>query len=140
MVRGGVAGGTRTYFQCFELGNPFDGPLERGKWASHTWDVVALLGAYEERLPWEYVSVIREWRERYIKYIVDGEAPWPRFEEEKRQMLILPNGGGSATVTTLDDLLEKRRRTLLELAQREGPHGADILWEGVCRRWLMKGE
>ena len=136
----GTAGGTRTYFQVFELGNPFEGPLEKGRFASHTWDVVALLGAYEERLEEGYVDVIREWRERYIRYIVDGEAPWPRFDQGTGQMLIVPNGGGLAAVTTLDHVLAQRRGTLLELARREGPDGADILWEGVCRRWLMKGE
>jgi hypothetical protein len=37
-------------------------------------------------------------------------------------------------------VLEGRLKSLLDLAKEEGPDGTDTLWEGVCRRWLMKGE
>jgi hypothetical protein len=34
-----------------------------------------------------------------------------------------------------------RRGRLLELAEEEaGEDGCDLLWEGVCRRFLMKGK
>lgn len=138
-VAKGTAGKAATYFQLFELGNPFEGPLEQREFASHTWDIVALLGAYEERLPADYVGSIRAWRERYIKYIVDGNAPWPKFDEAKGRMLALPNDGPPSE-TSLVKVLHGRRQRLLDLAEQEGPDGADALWESVCRRWLMAGK
>lgn len=139
-VARGTADKTTTYFQLFDLGNPFPGPLEQKKFASHTWDIVALLGAYEDRLPEDYVKRIREWRARYIRYIADGEAPWFRFEKKGNEaMLVVPNHG-QAEETTLKSVLQGRLQKLLDLAEEEGPDGADTLWEGVCRHWLMKGE
>lgn len=139
-VAKGTADKTTTYFQLFDLGNPFPGPLEQNKFASHTWDIVALLGAYEDRLPEDYVKKIREWRARYIRYIVDGEAPWMKFEKGgKEAMFVVPNHG-LAEETKLESVLEGRLQKLLDLAEEEKPDGADTLWEGVCRRWLMKGK
>ena len=54
-------------------------------------------------------------------------------------MLVVTNDG-PAKETTLDSVVEGRLEKLLELAKDEGPDGADTLWEGVCRRWLMKGK
>jgi len=139
-VARGTAEKTPTYFQLFDLGNPFPGPLEQNKFASHTWDIVALLGAYEDRLPEEYVKKIREWRARYIRYIVDSEAPWSKFEKEGKEATFVVPNQGSNDETTLASVLEGRLQKLLALAQEEGPDGADTLWEGLCRRWLMKGE
>ncbi|KAH0293742.1 alpha/beta-hydrolase, partial [Aureobasidium sp. EXF-3399] len=139
-VAKGTADKTSTYFQLFDLGNPFPGPLEQKRFASHTWDIVALLGAYEDRLSIDYAEKIREWRARYIKYIVDGEAPWARFKKGgKESMFVVPNEG-PAKELTLESVLEGRLKDLLDLAKEEGSDGADKLWEGVCRRWLMKGE
>ncbi|KAH0403986.1 alpha/beta-hydrolase, partial [Aureobasidium melanogenum] len=139
-VARGTADKTTTYFQLFDLGNPFPGPLEQKKFASHTWDIVALLGAFEDRLPEDYVKKIREWRARYIRYIVDGEAPWSKFDQGgKEAMFVVPNHG-PANETTLESILEGRLQELMDLAKEEGVDGADSLWEGVCRRWLMKGE
>ncbi|KAI4853831.1 alpha/beta-hydrolase [Aureobasidium sp. EXF-8845] len=139
-VAKGTVDKTTTYFQLFDLGNPFPGPLEQKKFASHTWDIVALLGAYEDRLSEDYVEKIRGWRARYIKYIVDGEAPWTRFEKGDKGSMLVVSNDGPAKKTTLESVLEGRLEKLLELAKQEGPDGADTLWEGVCRRWLMKGE
>ncbi|KAH0276876.1 alpha/beta-hydrolase, partial [Aureobasidium melanogenum] len=139
-VARGTADKTTTYFQLFDLGNPFPGLLEQNKFASHTWDIVALLGAYEDRLPEDYVKKIRKWRERYIRYIVDGEAPCSKFEKGgKEAMFVVPNHG-PADERTLESVLEGKLQKLLDLAEEEGLDGADTLWEGVCRRWLMKGE
>ncbi|KEQ98101.1 hypothetical protein AUEXF2481DRAFT_2085 [Aureobasidium subglaciale EXF-2481] len=136
----GTAGKTATYFQLFDLGNPFSDLLEEKRFASHTWDIVALLGAYEDRLPDNYAEKIREWRERYIKYVVDDEAPWKNFEESERSAMYLVPSAGPSMEVELGAVLEGRLKRLLDLAEEEGSDGADTLWEGVCRRWLMKGE
>ncbi|KAI4738356.1 alpha/beta-hydrolase [Aureobasidium sp. EXF-12298] len=139
-VAKGTADKTTTYFQLFDLGNPFSGPLEQKRFASHTWDIVALLGAYEDRLPNDYVEKIRIWREKYIRYVVDGEAPWSKFENGGKELMFVVPNDGSARESTLESVLEGRLKSLLDLAKEEGEDGADTLWEGVCRRWLMKGE
>ena len=69
----------RTYLQVFDLGNPFEGPLEKGEFATHTWDIVALLGAYEERLSELYKGVIAGWRDRLLDFITTGEAPCEEY-------------------------------------------------------------
>ncbi|PNS19737.1 hypothetical protein CAC42_7704 [Sphaceloma murrayae] len=45
-----IARGTKTYLQQFDEENPFEGVLGRGRFATHTWAVVALLGAYVEKV------------------------------------------------------------------------------------------
>lgn len=134
----GTSDKTKTFFQLFDLGNPFEGFLEPGKFATHTWDIVAFLGAYEDRLSEDYRRKIREWRKRYIGYIVDGTDPWTSMENRNGKMLVLDNNNGTRE-KALDEVLSDRRAALLDLARREGPDGRDLLWESVCRRWLMKG-
>ncbi|KAI5203431.1 alpha/beta-hydrolase [Aureobasidium subglaciale] len=130
MVKG-TADKTTTYFELFDLGNPFPGPLEEKRFASHTWDIVALLGAYEDRLPNEYAEKIKEWRARYINYIVEGEAPWKNFEKNgKSAMYIVPNDGPSKE-SELKAVLKGRLERLLDLAEEEGLDGADTLWSAA---------
>ena len=167
---------TETFLQIFDIGNPFDGPLEKGKYASHTWDIVALLGAYDDKLKtieeasrtsnpgYKPYTTILAWRERMIRYMTSGEAPWSEFEydgegaeagegtsgergEEGK------DGYGVAMVVSNDGMSEQgpegyldgedggRRRRLLELAEKcRGEDGWDVFWEGVCRRFLMAGK
>lgn len=126
---------SKTFFQHFDLANPFEGPLGKDKGASHTWDIVALLGAYEEKLRPELIEVIRDWREKIIDYVVDGTPPCAVFGEERNALLVTQKEVKEAT---REDYLDGRRAKLLELADKEG--GRDLVWEGLCRRWLMKGE
>lgn len=60
-------------------------------------------------------------------------------KNEQQQMFVLGKAGTSREMS-LDDAIGQRRAALLKLSRREGLDGADTLWEGVCRRWLMKGE
>lgn len=159
---------TKTYFQLFTMGNPFSGPLTSGKYASHTWDIVALLGAHDERVKkieedardTEYTpyTTLLQWRQRLLKYVATGEAPWTGWESssfgadgliggsknesQKGVAMVVANGG-------MDEQEEgvylgedgARRRKLLELAQKcDGEKGWDVLWEQVCRRFLMAGK
>lgn len=144
---------TRSYLQLFELGNPFDGPLEKGKYATHTWDVVALFGAYEDRLSKEYRDVVRAWREKIIAYVVGGAdaaglEEWRPAKEagatDKERALVVSSeseGGvhcveGKAYIGT-----DTRRGRLLRIARDIHPvDGADVLWNDVCRRFLMQGK
>ena len=135
----GSARRQKTYLQLFDLGNPFEGPLPKDRFATHTWDIVALLGAYEERMSPEYKDVIRQWRDRIIDYVVSGKEPWAPWTNDGRAALVVGNHGISEQGET--EYLGTRRRKLLAFAQKEGGEGGcDLLWEGVCRRFLMQGE
>lgn len=136
-VASGFAKGD-TFFQVFDLGNPFEGYLEKEQFASHTWDMVALLGAYETRLSSQYRRIVQEWRSRIIAYIATGVAPWQSW---RAQGVGLQIGKEKIVECSAADLLGERRTKLLAFAEKErGPNGCDYLWEDVCRRWLMKGE
>lgn len=45
------------------------------KFETHTWDIVALLGAFEESLSGDVRAAVQGWRERIIEFVVDGRAP-----------------------------------------------------------------
>jgi carboxylesterase type B len=129
---------TKTYLQIFDLGNPFEGLLEQHEFATHTWDIVALLGAYEDRLSARYVKVIRAWREKTIKFIVDDDAPVDGFDRGRHALLVDIDGVREAKEHELPGA--ERRSRLWQLAESEkGAEGPDFLWEGVCRRWLDVG-
>lgn len=137
---------TRSYLQLFELGNPFDGPLEKENYATHTWDIVALLGAFEEKLSPEYQRIVKAWREKVIAFIVGGgEAAglqeWKSKEENALVIAAEADGGVHYVDGDAYAGPDTRRGKLLRIAKEIHPvDGADVLWNDVCRRFLMKGE
>ncbi|KAJ9660079.1 hypothetical protein H2198_002776 [Neophaeococcomyces mojaviensis] len=127
---------TKAYLQIFDLGNPFKGPLPQEQYASHTWDIVALLGAYEDRLSEQYVEVIRDWRSKVLDYVTDGTAVCDDFKQEAQNGLLVNKDGVRAVAADEMPGAERRAR-LWSLAEAEkGEEGLDFLWEGVCRKWL----
>lgn len=127
---------TDTYFSLFDLGNPFDGPLEQGKFATHTWDIVALLGAYEDRLNQDYKMHIRDWRSKIVDFVY-GQQPWAKWDTKEGKAFVISNDG-TQMEGNRDYLEGIRRGRLLKIAEKEvGEEGWDLLWEGVCRRFLM---
>ncbi|KAK5112362.1 hypothetical protein LTR62_004325 [Meristemomyces frigidus] len=131
----------KTYLLLFDLGNPFDGPLPRGDCATHTWDIVSLLGAFESRVDAEYRDVIADLRDRILTYAVDGQAPWKAWEPEVGCALLV--GAEGVRMVGEEEYMgpECRRGRLLALAEKErGEDGCDVLWDEVCRRFLMKGQ
>ena len=132
----------KSYFLIFDLGNPFpDGPLPPKQYATHTWDIVALLGAYEDRLDHEYKKVVEELRGKIIEYSVKGGSPWPAWTIEKGEALIVDRNGLRIVEKGEYMGLDTKRGKLLALAEREaGEEGCDLFWIDVCRRFLMRGE
>ena len=130
---------TKTYLQIFDMGNPFEGLLPRNEYASHTWDIVALLGAHEDRLSEQYVKVIRDWRRRVIDYVNDGTAVFDEFRSTQNALVVEKEAVRTVGLSGLPGA--ERRSRLWRLAEAEkGEQGLDFLWEGVCRRWLDQGE
>lgn len=130
---------TKTYLQIIDLGNPFEGLLPREEYASHTWDIVALLGAYEDRLSEQYVNIIRDWRRKVLQYVIDGTAICDDFRSANIGLLVDKKGVSAVAEDELPG--SERRARLWRLANAEkGANGLDFLWEGLCRRWLDQGE
>jgi hypothetical protein len=141
--------GPRTVLQLFDLGNPFEGPLTPGKYATHTWDIVALLGAYEHRLSPEVKEVVKGWRERMIDYVCSGgeAAGLPAFTGSEREgddegkMVAVDSTGWRVQHTKQAYGKGTRRGEVLRIAKEvDEIWGEDIFWNDVCRRFLMKGE
>lgn len=137
----------KTYFHIFDLPNPFDGPISKqGKFATHTFDIVTLLGGvHEERLPQSYGPVVSAWRDRILDFVVSGKAPCAEYIErgrkERRGLMVDQDGVGEVAEQAWLENEERRRRRLFELSQRvKGDAGCDVLWMDVGRRFLMKGE
>lgn len=143
---------TRSYLQLFELGNPFDGPLEKEKYATHTWDIVALLGAFEDQLSPSYQQVIRTWREKIIAFVAGGAGAaglkeWRPAQEsgtlngESALVIASTTDGGAHYVDGKAYIGPNTRRGRLQRIAKNihAVDGADVLWNDVCRRFLMQG-
>ena len=100
-----------------------------------------MLGAYEDRLDQEYRAVIEEFREKISAYIVGGEEPWPAWTEEVGSALVVDREG--VMVVGKQEYMGEGGRIgrVLALVEKEaGENGCDVLWNDVCRRFLMRGE
>lgn len=80
----------KTYFQIFDVPNPFDGPLrEQGDFATHTFDITTLLGGYDEALlPRGYGEVISGWRDKILDIVGDGTAPCGGYAASGRALVV----------------------------------------------------
>ena len=134
----------------FDLPNPFGdaGPLPGMKYATHAWDVVSLLGAYDDRLSGDYQEAIRAFRRYLIDHLVDSDnaSKWPLWTEEDGYALrVSLSKDGGVRIVTKDEYMGEGTRMgkLLALASREASskggvfQGCDTLWQGVCRPFLM---
>jgi len=131
----------KSYLLLFDLGNPFEGFLPARECATHTWDIVALLGSCEARLDENYKRVIGEFRQKIIQYVVAGEEPWPAWTEEDGKAMVV--GKDELRVAGKEEYIGEgtRRGKLLALAETEGgEEGVDLLWDGVCRKFLVGDE
>ncbi|KAF9701829.1 hypothetical protein EKO04_000652 [Ascochyta lentis] len=136
-----------TYFHIFDLPNPFDGPIRKqGKFATHTFDIVTLLGGvHEDRLPENYKPVVSAWRDRILDFVVSGKPPCGEYigegSKERRGLMVNEDSVRDVGEEQWLENDEGRRRRLFELAERvKGDAGCDVLWMDVGRRFLMKGK
>jgi carboxylesterase type B len=136
-----------TYFQIFDLPNPFPGPIrDQGAFATHTFDIATLLGGvHEGRLPEHYKPAIARWRDTILDFVIDGTPPCERCigTDGKHRKALLVNEQGVREVDRTEYMEndERRRSRLFDLANWvAGDAGWDVLWVDVCRRFLMRGE
>ncbi|KAI4193596.1 MAG: hypothetical protein LQ346_003875 [Caloplaca aetnensis] len=129
---------TNNYHVLFDIGNPFSTLLEKGRFATHTWDVVSLLGAYDDQLPQEFRAGIFEWRQAILGYCGTGEIPGDIWRPTTRSTLAFRKDGTERL--TQQQLAHTTPERALQLAEREGgERGLDLLWEDVIRFFLKTG-
>jgi carboxylesterase type B len=131
------------YLHIFHLPNPFPGPIrEQGAFATHTFDIVTLLGgAHEERLPEHYAPIVSTWRDTMLDFAIKGTPPCEKYDMGGEALLVSEQGVRQVDKEAYLNNDERRRARLFELAEQvAGDRGCDVLWVDVCRRFLMNGE
>ncbi|KAI4231333.1 MAG: hypothetical protein LQ349_005691 [Xanthoria aureola] len=129
---------TKSYHVLFDIGNPFTRLLEKGRFATHTWDIVSLLGAFDNMLPKDCRNGIQQWREAVLAYCYSGNLPGDTWRPDSQSLLVFRNDG----VESLhhEQLTQSRQERLLRFAEQEGSEsGYDLLWEDVLRFFLKTG-
>jgi hypothetical protein len=105
---------------------------------THTWDIVSLLGAYDEMLPDDFRYSISEWRRSILNYCWRGEPSCGAWHKASSSALLIQKDGMKCLDHTT--LTESRAQKLLHLTEQEvGEHGFDFLWENVIRFFLKTG-
>lgn len=129
---------TTTYHALFDIGNPFSTLLEKGRFATHTWDIVSLLGAYDDLLPRDYHHGIEVWRQAILTYCHTGTFPGDIWRPKSPSMVAFRKNG--AECLNQEQLAQSRAERALQFAEQEGgEHGLDRLWEDVIRFFLKTG-
>ena len=129
---------TKSYLLQFDIGNPFTELLEKGRFATHTWDIVSLLGAYDAKLPVDCRQGISEWRQLALDYCYTGNIRCEDWRPGLQSALLVQKDG----IECLDHsmLVRSRAQKLLDFAELEGGEsGYDLLWENIVRFFLKTG-
>ena len=129
---------TKSYLMLFDIGNPFSDLLEKGRFATHTWDIVSLFGAYDEKVPGDIRHGISEWRRNVLDYCHTGKLCCESWRATSQSALLIRKDG----IERLghQSLVESRAQKLLQFAEQEdGEYGFDMLWENVVRFFLKTG-
>ena len=127
--------GTKSCLLLFDIPNPFPGSLPQGRFATHTWDIVSLLGAYDDQVPASHHNAIKQWRATIIDYCYAGKTKCEPWRRGKSSAIVASMDG--VDVWNGDRLSETRAERILDLARKEGgEHGFDLLWENVIRFYL----
>ena len=130
---------TRSHLMLFDLGNPFPGLLESGHFATHIWDIVSLLGSYDDLVPQCLKLGISEWRQSILNYCYTGDLSCGPWQRDSQTALLVQKTG----IKCLDHtaLTESRAHKLLEIAESECfERGCDMIWENVVRFFLKIGD
>ncbi|KAI4283712.1 MAG: hypothetical protein L6R38_001968 [Xanthoria sp. 2 TBL-2021] len=129
---------TKSYHVLFDIGNPFTRLLEKGSLATHTWDIVSLLGPFDNVLPEDCRYAIQQWREAVLAYCYSGKLPGDTWRPDSQSLLVFRNGGSESLHH--EQLTQSKQERLLRLAEQEGGEsGYDLLWEDVIRFFLKTG-
>lgn len=138
LIGGAGSPEAKSHLVIFDIGNPFPGLLEPGRFATHTWDIVSLLGAYDHLVPQDSRKGICEWRQSIVKYCYMGEVSCEPWQPSSQSALLIQKDGNRCLDHTM--LTHSRAHKLLEFAEQEGgEYGCDLIWESVVRFFLKTG-
>ncbi|KAL8870765.1 MAG: hypothetical protein Q9174_003262 [Haloplaca sp. 1 TL-2023] len=127
-----------TYHVLYDIGNPFTQLLEAGRFATHTWDIVSLLGAYDDMVPTECQRGVSEWRKAILAYCYTGQPPCKPWQPSAQSLVVFGNNGPECL--SHEQISQSRQERLLRFAEQEGREsGCDLLWEQVIRFFLKTG-
>ncbi|KAL8641602.1 MAG: hypothetical protein Q9228_001601 [Teloschistes exilis] len=126
---------TKIFYQYFDLPNPFEGYLPPEEDATHSWDIVALLGAYDNRLRKEYLDAIEGWRNRIIDYCVSGNEPWAQYQAWYG-LCVCKDGSEVKAMHELPGS-ERRKNWVILRTKHEGTKDLICCGKGFVRRgWI----
>ena len=109
---------TKSHMIIFDIGNTFTTMLEKGRFATLTWDIVSLLGAYDDMMPESYHPGVFERRSLVLDYCHTGELPCEAWRPTAQSGLLIQKDG----IKHLDHkfLGNSRAQKLLYSAEQEG--------------------
>ena len=121
----------KSHLMLFDIGNPFPGNLEKGgRFATHTWDIISLLGAYNDLIPDDIKGGVSECRRSILDYCYSGELRFESWRQNTQSGPLIQYAG----VTSLHIIGEWRPKA----AEYEGgERGFDLLWENVILFFLQ---
>ena len=129
---------TKSYLLLFDVGNPFPGLLKQGRFATHTWDIISLLGAYDDMVLDDYKAGISEWRQSILRFCYTGDLSCEPWQQTSQTALLIQKDGMKSLDRTM--LADSRAQKLLQIAEAEGQeYGFDLLWDNVVRFFLKTG-
>lgn len=129
---------TKNYSVLFDIANPFTQLIEKERFAAHTWDIVSLLGAYDDLLPEDYRRGVSEWRRMVLAYCHTGKPPCGVWQPTSKSALLIGKDGVKCLNHKL--LSESQAHRVLQFAEDEaGDSGLDLIWERVLRFFLKTG-
>jgi hypothetical protein len=115
--------------------------LEPGRYANHTYDIVALFGAFEDRLDDSQRSVVQAWRTRVIEFIYfGGQSPscWQAWTEEEGTAAVVDLNG--TRIVAKGEYLGPKTRLgrLLKIGEQlHSEEGLDRIFSEVVRPYLL---
>ena len=129
---------TKSHMIILDIGKPFTTMLKKGRFATHTWDIVSLLGAYDDMMPESCHPGVFEWRCLVLDYCHTRELPCEAWRPTAQSGLLIQMDG----IKHLDHktLGNSRAQILLYSVEQEGGEkGFDLPWENVVRFFLKTG-
>ena len=120
---------TKSHLMLSDIGSPVPGSLKKGRFATHTWDII---------IPDGIKGGVSDWRRSTLGCCYLGDLRYDTWRQNSQSGLLVQNSG----VTSLHHaaLSASGAQKLLNLAEHEGgERGFDLLWENVVRFFLKTG-
>ena len=92
-LRGAHGSKTKSHLLQFDIGNPFPGELPQGRLATHTWDIVSLLGGYDHLVPQHMVGGIKDFRRSIVEFCYSGNLVSDSSTSRRHNIVLVQRDG-----------------------------------------------